>query len=445
MGSRYWRAVLPVAVLVATAVACRQLVGIGDSPPMALGTGESDGGQEAEAAIGVVYGSPACEACLDAQCSAQATACAESPACSVLESCLGACDGDVTCRARCTFEHLTSDPVGPSLEACLFGSCAQPCALGCGSLAEGFGPDAAVGCAACIVANDCSTATACLVNPACLAATGCALSKGHAEDRGQACLDANEAGADTVYAFLDALSSTCVQQCAYGNQWYCVGHYSPAAQTNNMTWMTLSLHDLEKPSTPIEGATVNVCAAEQGLPCDSQWDAGVGEGGLVTVQVPGPSATSHYGPTGFVQIQGNGIDQLYYWAFPLSEPTVSISVPVASQADLQAIASLLSVPIDTNRGVVGFVLVDCDLRGSSGVQMTITPSDSETKIFYLVNGIPTLSVSATDISGIGGAFNVPPGLVTITATPAAIGRPSTVFQGYVGEGGVTGFGLNPNQ
>jgi hypothetical protein len=212
-----------------------------------------------------------------------------------------------------------------------------------------------------------------------------------------------------------------------------------------MTSMTLFLYDLESASTPIEGVTVNVCAEAQGLPCDSQWDASTGEGGLVTVHVPGPASVSHYGPAGFLQIQGPGIDQLYYWDFFLSEPTVSISVPVVSQAELQHIAGALSIPIDPNRGMVGFAVGDCDLRSSSGVQVTITPWDSETKVFDLSGEIPTLTASATDLSGIGGAFNVPPGQITITATPAAIGRPSADYPGYVGEGGFTGFSLIPNQ
>jgi hypothetical protein len=444
-GRRIGRALFAAAVVSASALACRQLVGIGDDPPRGP-AGASDGGSEAEAApASVTYGGPACQACLETHCPAQATACAGSQSCSVLENCLGACDGGVTCRSLCTLEYQVADPFASGLEACLFESCAQPCGLGCGLTAELASPSAAAGCASCIQGSPaCTAASTCETNAACLAIGSCVL-RGQAEDRNEACMDANDAGTDAFDDLVNAVRGSCLGPCALGNQWYCVGHSSPYVQ-NTSTALTLFVFDLENNNAPLPGITTEACSETLALPCQPEGDAATtDEGGVATVQVAAPIAPPHYGSTGFLQLNGPGIDEIYYWVFHLSEPTVRMSIPVVSRAEVQTIAAVLNVQMDPGRGTVGFSVGDCFLESSPGAQVSITPSDPETRVFYLSNGLPTLDASATDITGLGGAFNVPPGPITITAKPLGLDAASTVFQALVAEGGVTAFSLTPNQ
>jgi len=221
MGGRAVLAVLAVAALVGCAVACRQLVGIGDEPAMATGGGP-DAGSEAGPSCGLEYEGGACEACLEEQCCPQATACAGDPGCSALEGCLGACNGDVTCRAKCTFAHRVSSSAEPIFAACLAAQCATACALSCVSLAGAVsGPDAAAGCASCIGNQACSVGNACVSDPDCQAIGWCLLT-GQAEDRNEACLAEHDAGADAFGAFIGSVKSSCSVPCAFGNQWYCV-------------------------------------------------------------------------------------------------------------------------------------------------------------------------------------------------------------------------------
>ena len=143
MGTALRRAVFAVAT-VAVAVACRQLVGIGDAPPMGAAvdaTAADSGAPEAGSdgpACGIAYAPEACGSCLVSSCCPQATACAESAACSKLEGCLGACAGDTACRATCvSANRFGPDVFETQLASCLAKSCAQPCGISCGGFAGG--------------------------------------------------------------------------------------------------------------------------------------------------------------------------------------------------------------------------------------------------------------------------------------------------------------------
>ena len=54
------------------------------------------------------------------------------------------------------------------------------------------------------------------------------------------------------------------------------------------------------------------------------------------------------------------------------------------------------------------------------------------------------TATQTDGSGLGGFVNVPPGAVTVTATPIALGKPSSKRTVLVRAGTFTGFYLLPN-
>ena len=69
---------------VAAICACRQLVGITESPPEDLSSTVG----------GLPYGTTTCASCVSANCSAESTTCAADSVCSAYEGCLGSCNGD---------------------------------------------------------------------------------------------------------------------------------------------------------------------------------------------------------------------------------------------------------------------------------------------------------------------------------------------------------------
>jgi hypothetical protein len=84
---------------------------------------------------------------------------------------------------------------------------------------------------------------------------------------------------------------------------------------------------------------------------------------------------------------------------------------------------------------------DCDNIPSPGVTLSISPADPDTKYLYFRGGSLTATVSQTDSTGVVLIGNVPvdAGTVTVTATPVALGRPSSVVQGFVRAGTITEF------
>jgi hypothetical protein len=301
------RAVFATATL-AVIVACRQLVGIGDSPPMGavVDSGTKEAGTDA-GGCGIVYAGTQCEACLESQCCTQATACANGAACSGLEGCLGACDGgDPACRAQCVDGHrIGSDALETQLAACLAKRCAQPCSISCGGFAGDFGVDAAAGCQTCIVDNPnlCSATLACAGDPECQAILTCP-STSHVQDQSEACDTEHEAGVDAASAVLNGLTTACLNACAVGTQWWCVGNPPSQQQVNQATAVTLHLYD-KATTLPIADASVAVCSPSLspclvlGNPMTSGADGGV------TVNVPknpqGP------GSSGYLSITGTGL------------------------------------------------------------------------------------------------------------------------------------------
>jgi hypothetical protein len=157
-----------LASLVVAGAPCRQLVGIGDSPPTALDAGP---------ACGIAPAAGSCETCLEAQCCAEATACSGSAACITLETCLGACGGDPSCRAQCAVTYPPGqDLTVPALEACLV-QCEPACGVACGGIAEFAPPGAAAACERCVKGAACSDIAQCMADPYCQAIAWCVRSQ----------------------------------------------------------------------------------------------------------------------------------------------------------------------------------------------------------------------------------------------------------------------------
>jgi hypothetical protein len=446
MGRRGGQRAVAAACVVVACVACRQLVGIGDSPPGAGADAGAEAAAETGPACGIAYAGASCETCLEQRCCPQATDCSGNAGCSALETCLGACGGDPACRASCTIEHRTTDPTEPRLSACLASQCSTPCALACGGVAEFTGPDAAAACQSCLGNVSCPAAAACGSDPACIATAWCVLN-GQAEDRNQSCIAAQDASADAFYGMLNSLQSSCGSACAIGNQWYCVGHESPPLQTNASTAFTAVVFDLAT-GGGVAGVTVDVCSPLL-PPCTVLDSEPTLDGGTATVDVPRQDQGG-YGPTGYVRLSGGGIvDELYFWTTELSEPTIRVQIPTLTPNELSGAALLAGVgTLDPQRAHLGIGLGDCNTSPTPGAVVTVDPWDSETRIVYDPGAAQSGTLDASNATGIVAVLNVPvdaSGKVTVTVKPDALGRPSTIFTAAVAPGTITTLGILPNQ
>ena len=453
MAARGWQVGTVCVVLLVVAAACRQLVGISDEPPMALvdaGPPKVEASGEPEAAS-IVYAGASCEACLEHSCGPQATACAGGSACSGLEGCLGQCDGgDPTCRARCVDQHrIGPDPLEIQLAACLAAHCEQPCGIVCGGFAEDFGPDAAAGCQTCVLDNACSTFRTCGTDPECQALAACVLTNQFG-DRRAACQAPFDAGRD-AYASAVIAAQACQNACALGSQWYCVGSPPMFSGTGKPTPLFLTLYDQLSKSTPIADASVVVCSPEDPTCSQILFSGTTGADGGVTVTIPAGGLNT--GATGYIRITGNGlVPELFFWGFPLSEPSLTEAVPTVSKLLESVVASSaagLGVPVDTSsHAIVALGAVDCQITTAPGVQFSISPSDRDagTHVFYFSQSSLSPTADSTDSTGAALIVNVPPGPITVTARPTALGgRASSVVQGFARPGAVTVFVPAANQ
>jgi hypothetical protein len=93
---------------------------------------------------------------------------------------------------------------------------------------------------------------------------------------------------------------------------------------------------------------------------------------------------------------------------------------------------------DAGLGHVFVAVYDCNDRHAPGVSFRFEPTAPTTRAFYLdAKTLLSVTDTATDTTGTGGAFNVPAGDVTVTATFAASGEPFRSTKVHVGSGGAT--------
>ena len=423
-----WRKVrlgaLAAACLAGAAVACRQLVGIGDDPPRAD-----------TSACDMSYATTDCASCAASSCCKQSSGCAANPVCHAYETCLSGCEGGATCRARCALDY----PPGmaaevPALDACLAASCASACNLGCGSVATDFTPpDAAASCESCMGAQPCASERACAASLDCQSYVHC-LAACPTFDCGEGCEAAHDAGValfgppfSTSGPVAGQLGGSCASACAFGANWLCVGHVSwPAAKVKS-TMLHITI------GAPVPGAVVKACGwmdSTCGTPIGI--DPGTGQpftivdaSGSATLEV----ATAATIPEGmYLEVTAPPSDAgepafvqtLAYLRAPLSESDKAIGTTVYTAATLDAVYTSAHLTRYCDAGSVDIDVRDCNLQNAPGATAT-TNYGAALRPYYGLD----FGATATDVTGNVKFANVPPGVLDITVTPPEGGAPSS--------------------
>jgi hypothetical protein len=427
------------AAIAVAVLACRQLVGIGDEPPPGPGGTATDAGAEG----GFTYGQGDCAACVTTNCATEATACAGTPSCAVLESCMSGCGTDPTCRAQCGVDHgLGNDMATPGFEACLASHCETQCGLTCGGLAAVFPPATAIGCEACFLQQECPGVTACATNPGCQATVRCEYSTTLADVQ-EACPGfLPDGGFPFPSARTSSLAASCSSDCSWGADWSCVG---------NVHWPNPTEKPITFPSevvdfvgqTPIDDATVTLCN-QLDPTCMSPLTTALPTGDAGTITFIRGSVSSplfmYFEIAAPTIVPTIGFD-----AYPISQQRLTDEIIVLTPDELADLAGLGQVTLTDGLGSAAIEVVDCRLAQAPGVALVFSASSPTSKLVYAANDSLDPTKRATDVTGTAVLFNAPvtPTTPSITVTANVGGRPVATTSFFVRPGGDTEVYLPP--
>jgi hypothetical protein len=452
---RRWRAAFWVAAAMVgvAAIACRQLVGIQDSPPGAIGE-----------VCGLTFASNACGSCASASCCAESSACAANPLCAPYETCVAACEGNAGCQTTCLLDHPlgTSVSEAASLSACLAAKCGAACGGACGTAGSLLSPpDGAAACQDCYAENACDAGAACNASANCVAEALCFASCPTPDCR-EACATSIPDDAGLVSSLGSVRLGPCQTQCAHGSDWACLGHVmwpSTQAPSSEFTLQVVDFTDPDAKGLPsievryCSGDDLSVDAeglCENPLAGPTQTD----ENGIATIRVSTGEPTFLLGyvpnylelsstptsPTIVTELLflGFPLSQAKYWLVsPSREPAnngafISGPISVLTPDDLALVSASEHVNQSMEKGLLAAAVYDC--LGAYAVDAHITLDGDNA-------GTHAFSVGV----GLYGILNVFPGRATVTATATNVGRPSSQERVLIRANAVTVVFMVPTQ
>lgn len=416
---------LTIVGALAPLASCRQVVGIGDTPPGASPARVS--------ACGFAWSDGDCASCMQSSCCAQATACGKETACASAFDCIAACGGDEKCRAGC-IQH--GDATMVALGACQSRSCASACGLTCGGW--GLLPGAeqlahiesSPGCETCLTSTGCAELSTCMADEACLMSRFCGNScLGYdLQCTGTCGYSAPQFYAPLGDAGLSTLSNpqlfaSCTDACKPGSDWSCVSKLAwPTANKPSVTFR-FYVYDFAS-GKPLSGVTVRGCSKSDPDTCaDATPTVKSSSAGLVEL----PLNVEPLPFDGYIEMSLTGYVTYLFLFYPYvvedSGPLreTVLGLPFLTQSLLEADYKAASIPFDPTLGTVAIVPLDCEGSGAPYVSFTGDGLGPSAVTYYFYDGIPTTHVNMTQpgpISDTGGFANVAPGVHTVESRVA---------------------------
>jgi len=417
------------AALLATAFACRQIVGIGDEPPGSTTTQPDAQGDSLASQLDYTG---ACGRCLVDNCAAEGTRCLNATPCKDYMSCLGGCDGgDPQCRAQCGVDNIIGATYDPGVEItelrdCLAQSCAAPCSLdGCANIFSDYvsPPDAAPACESCFSAV-CGTSASSDAGPPITDYQAGILARCLLACTTPDCTEACENGVIDGSTIV-MLPGSCTIPCAWGGYWACAGKSWPDPSAASCSVVA--------PVGP--NAVVSVCTnfnpscVPPFAPSVSADDAGVAR---VSVQTGSASLPLflRIGPAGDAGAADSGsaiVPALYYWTFPLTQARWDVPFGLITYDTLATLFVGVQSAAMPGRGQMYVLVSDCrgtpapsvvvDLPGVLGVESGVA------RYYWDPAGVPATNLTETSSNSAVSLTNIPPGRVRVTATPKGFAQP----------------------
>jgi hypothetical protein len=445
-----WLGLGLAGALLATAFACRQIVGIGDAPPGAGPASPTCGGLEFPGL---------CGQCIAAHCCDESERCHQYMSCDSYDACLAKCDGeDLQCSAQCTVDDVIGTPLdlgavsASDLRSCLGTWCASDCNLvGCEHLADYLAPpDQARECGSCVETHlcdpvsvdagvfvpDASNATLELFTRCTVACT--------TPDCQQSCGAVIGASGDVGIAF-----GSCGNQCGEGEYWACLDKFGwPSALASQC--------ELQFDVGPqYASATTTVCTRTVTGECTATLaDASVNEAGYAVLNLPlyrgsptpGPGSNGEYVDLSMPNDDaGTLVPTLTYWGFPLSQPHYEVGTVVLQRDDLNALLDSVDAGALAGHGHMAVFVYDC--RGAPAKNVTVelpTVVAPETVAFNQVQGGGYVYGNVTQYSNVVTFANVPANPnVVVSATIAGSEKPIATLPVVVRDGAITVVNIIP--
>jgi hypothetical protein len=196
--------------------------------------------------------------------------------------------------------------------------------------------------------------------------------------------------------------------CQAPGPWSCLDHVSwPQAGPNNVT-ATLVLVDLVT-LQPMVGLTARLChKLDSGCDAPVRTDLVSDGSGRMSVSVPS-------GFDGYVQSTSTEVMPfLYFFNPPVTADREVPAVPVLQAGALPMFANLAGADLIADRGHFLARAYNCLGKTAEGIHVSSPDGDDATVPFYMIKGVPSVKVGATDSSGNGGLLNLRAGTATLT-------------------------------
>ncbi|MEO8181176.1 MAG: hypothetical protein ABI895_20250 [Deltaproteobacteria bacterium] len=222
-----------------------------------------------------------------------------------------------------------------------------------------------------------------------------------------------------------------------GSDWSCLDE--PAAVTPSLSRTGNVSYSVGVSS--LFGAPITNLVARACLPADPACATPISETrgltpeGRLVVQVP-------VGYDGFLEVTEDGhVPAVTYMRKPVLNDTFdAIPLQPIPTAGVLQLAGLLKVEIVPDLAIVTVQIADCNDERGSGISFTNNLGGLG---FYFVDGLPSVTASATDPQGLGGFANVPIRLVEVSAKVGVEGPTIDTRTVLPRVGWITNVGLRP--
>ncbi|HEX5661316.1 MAG TPA: hypothetical protein VFX59_29205 [Polyangiales bacterium] len=207
----------------------------------------------------------------------------------------------------------------------------------------------------------------------------------------------------------------CAAQCTDDSELWCVGEYPLSNTSESSIPLSLYLVDAIDQMTPVQGANVRACAAQNPRECsETTVDAtGVTDAkGFVKLKLPASFSRSF---TGYLEITGSGrYPTLLKFSTAFATDTTQV-VSVLGDASFKIALSAGSIKTDDTRGMLQLRMLGCQGAGVKGAFFSLSQPVEGSRTWYIVNALPKLEEVGTAAVGSGGIIDIPEGTVTANA------------------------------
>jgi hypothetical protein len=210
----------------------------------------------------------------------------------------------------------------------------------------------------------------------------------------------------------------CSAECESSTDLSCVGAYTWPLTAETTVPLHLYLVDAYEQTVPLPMMRVRACNAADIRCTEPLSDTITDDKGLAELRLPASFSRAF---TGYLEVTGKDVyPTLLKFSWNLASETTQL-VGIVKEANFRLAINAIDLRPDPARGMLQLRMLSCGHVGVAGVSFAAERADAQTRNWYIINGFPTLSATATDSVGSGGIIDVPEGSTTVNATRASDG------------------------